>query len=239
MRILLAEDDKDLNKALTWQLKGQGYIVDSCHDGEEALYYGEQNIYDVILLDRMLPCCEGTKVLTALRRKSVNAPVILITALGTLQDKIEGLDLGADDYLVKPFDFEELLARIRCVTRRSAVLNTQPDLCSCHDVTWSGRDMCLTGPSGSTTLSKREGSLLESFLHMPEQTLARETLFLKVWGLDSDVEDGNLDNYVYFLRRRLKTVGSTLQIKTIRGVGYKLIQEPALPPPRKNKLSFR
>lgn len=238
MRVLLAEDDKDLNKALTWQLKGQGYIVDSCHDGDEALYYGEQNIYDVILLDRMLPCCEGTKVLTALRRQSVNAPVILITALGTLQDKIEGLDLGADDYLVKPFDFEELLARIRCVTRRSAVLNAQPDLCSCHDVTWSDRDMCLTGPSGSTTLSRREGSLLESFLHMPEQTLAREMLFLKVWGPDSDVEDGNLDNYVYFLRRRLKTVGSALQIKTIRGVGYKLIQEPA-PPPRKGKLSFR
>lgn len=223
MRVLLAEDDKDLNKALTWQLKGQGYIVDSCHDGEEALYYGEQNIYDVILLDRMLPCREGTKVLTALRRQSVTAPVILITALGTLQDKIEGLDLGADDYLVKPFEFEELMARIRCVTRRSSVLNTQPDILSYHDITWSECEMCLTGPDGNTTLSKREGSLLESFLHMPEQTLARETLFLKVWGPDSDVEDGNLDNYVYFLRRRLKTVGSSLQIKTVRGVGYRLI----------------
>ena len=222
MRILLAEDDRDLNKALTWQLKGQGYTVDSCYDGEEALYYGEQNIYDAILLDRMLPCLEGTEVLTALRRHSVNVPIILITALGTLQNKIEGLDLGADDYLVKPFDFEELLARIRCVTRRSSALNSQSDLISCHDVTWSGRDMCLTGPDGSTILSKREGSLLESFLHMPDQTLTREMLLLKVWGPDTDVEDGNLDNYIYFLRRRLKTVGSLLQIKTIRGVGYKL-----------------
>lgn len=222
MRILLAEDDRDLNKALTWQLNGQGYTVDSCYDGEEALYYGEQNIYDVILLDRMLPHLEGTEVLSILRQQSVNVPIILITALGTLQDKIDGLDLGADDYLVKPFDFEELLARIRCVTRRSATINPQPDLISCHDVTWSGRDMCLNGPSGSTTLSKREGSLLESFLHMPEQTLAREMLLLKVWGPDSEVEDGNLDNYIYFLRRRLKTVGSLLQIKTVRGVGYKL-----------------
>ena len=222
MRILLAEDDKELNKALTWQLKGQGYSVDSCYDGAEAIYYGEQNIYDVILLDRLLPFHEGTEVLTALRRQAVSVPIILITALGTLQDKILGLDLGADDYLVKPFDFEELLARIRCVTRRSAVLNTQPDLISCHDVTWSDRDMCLTGPDGNCTLSKREGSLLESFLHMPEQTLAREMLLLKVWGPDSDVEDGNLDNYVYFLRRRLKTVGSSLQIKTVRGVGYKM-----------------
>ena len=222
MRILLAEDDRDLNKALAWQLNGQGYTVDSCYDGEEALYYGEQNIYDVILLDRMLPHLEGTEVLSILRQQSVNVPIILITALGTVQDKIDGLDLGADDYLVKPFDFEELLARIRCVTRRSATINPQPDLISCHDVTWSGQDMCLSGPSGSTTLSKREGSLLESFLHMPEQTLAREMLLLKVWGPDSEVEDGNLDNYIYFLRRRLKTVGSLLQIKTVRGVGYKL-----------------
>lgn len=222
MRILLAEDDRDLNKALAWQLNGQGYTVDSCYDGEEALYYGEQNIYDVILLDRMLPHLEGTEVLSILRQQSVNVPIILITALGTVQDKIDGLDLGADDYLVKPFDFEELLARIRCVTRRSATINPEPDLISCHDVTYSGRDMCLSGPSGSTTLSKRESSLLESFLHMPEQTLAREMLLLKVWGPDSDVEDGNLDNYIYFLRRRLKTVGSLLQIKTVRGVGYKL-----------------
>lgn len=222
MRILLAEDDRDLNKALAWQLNGQGYTVDSCYDGEEALYYGEQNIYDVILLDRMLPHLEGTEVLSTLRQQSVNVPIILITALGTLQDKIDGLDLGADDYLVKPFDFEELLARIRCVTRRSVALNPQPDLISCHDVTWSGQDMCLSGPAGSTTLSKRESSLLESFLHMPEQTLAREMLLLKVWGPDSEVEDGNLDNYIYFLRRRLKTVGSLLQIKTVRGVGYKL-----------------
>lgn len=222
MRILLAEDDRDLNKALAWQLNGQGYTVDSCYDGEEALYYGEQNIYDVILLDRMLPHLEGTEVLSILRQQSVNVPIILITALGTVQDKIDGLDLGADDYLVKPFDFEELLARIRCVTRRSATINPEPDLISCQDVTYSGRDMCLSGPSGSTTLSKRESSLLESFLHMPEQTLAREMLLLKVWGPDSDVEDGNLDNYIYFLRRRLKTVGSLLQIKTVRGVGYKL-----------------
>lgn len=225
MRILLAEDDKDLNKALTWQLTGQGYSVDSCFDGEEALYYGDQNIYDVILLDRMLPCQEGTEVLTALRRHSITVPVILITALGTLKDKIMGLDLGADDYLVKPFDFEELLARIRCVTRRSLTLSTQPDLLSYQDITWHSQTMCLTGPFGSSTLSKREGELLESFLHTPERILSREMLLLKVWGPDSDVEGGNLDNYVHFLRRRLKTVGSALQIKTIRGVGYGLVQQ--------------
>ena len=223
MRILLAEDDKDLNKALTWQLAARGYNVDSCGNGEEALYYGKQNIYDVILLDRMLPDREGTEVLIALRQASINTPVILITALGLLQDKITGLDLGADDYLVKPFDFEELLARIRCVTRRSLSLNAQPDgLLTYHDITWSPREMCLTGPAGDCMLSRREGDLLESFIHMPGQTLARETLLLKVWGPDSEVENGNLDNYIHFLRRRLKAVGSALQIKTVWGVGYGL-----------------
>lgn len=223
MRILLAEDDKDLNKALTWQLTGQGHNVDSCYDGEDALYYGRQNIYDVILLDRMLPHCEGTEVLSALRAASVTAPVILITALGALKDKIVGLDLGADDYLVKPFDFEELLARIRSVTRRALMLNGQPQgMFTYHDITWQARDMRLTGPSGNCTLSKHEGDLLESFLYAPEQTLARETLLLKVWGPDSDVENGNLDNYIHFLRRRLKSIDSTLQIKTVRGVGYGL-----------------
>lgn len=224
MRILLAEDDKNLNKALTWQLSKQGYQVDSCYNGEEALYYGRQNIYDVILLDRMLPDLEGTEVLTALRHDSINAPIILITALGMLQDKITGLDLGADDYLVKPFDFEELLARIRCVTRRSLVLNTQSDgIMRYHDIVWSPREMCLTGPGGDCMLSRREADLLESFLHTPEQTIARETLLLKVWGPDSDVENGNLDNYIHFLRRRLKAVDSSLQIKTIWGVGYALL----------------
>lgn len=223
MRILLAEDDRNLNKALTWQLTGQGYNVDSCYDGEDALYYGKQNIYDVILLDRMLPHCEGTEVLASLRKHNITAPVILITALGALKDKIVGLDLGADDYLVKPFDFEELLARIRCVTRRSLMLNGQSQgQLTYHDITWSAHDMCLSGPSGTCTLSKHEGDLLESFLHTPQQTLPRETLLLKVWGPDTNVENGNLDNYIHFLRRRLKSIESALQIRTVRGVGYGL-----------------
>lgn len=224
MRILLAEDDEGLNKALTWQLNSRGYSVDSCTNSEEALYYGKQNIYDVILLDRMLPDREGTDVLSTLRKASVSTPVILITALGMVKDKITGLDLGADDYLVKPFDFEELLARIRCVTRRSPMLNIQnDDRISYRDITWSPREMCLTGPQGDCMLSRREGDLLESFLRTPEQTLARETLLLKVWGPDSEVEAGNLDNYVHFLRRRLKAIGSSLQIKTVWGVGYGLV----------------
>lgn len=221
MRILLAEDDSQLNDTLTYQLETEGFLVDSCTDGEEAFFYGEQNIYDIILLDRMLPHMSGTDVLTSLRKKGITTPVILITALGTLSDKVTGLDLGADDYLVKPFAFEELLARIRCVTRRPHAL-TDSDSLSVADVTWQASEGVLDGPSGSCTLSKREAALLETFLRQVGQTLPRNTLLLKVWGPDSDVEDGNLDNYIHFLRRRLQITGSRLQIKTIRGIGYSL-----------------
>ena len=221
MRILLAEDDRHLNDTLTYQLETEHFTVDSCLDGEEALFYGEQNIYDVILLDRMLPGKEGTDVLTELRSKGITTPVILITALGTLSDKVTGLDLGADDYLVKPFAFEELMARIRCVTRRPRRIMDEESL-SLSDILWFPTECRLTGPSGSCTLSKREAALLEAFLKSGGATLPRNLLLLKVWGPDSDVEEGNLDNYIHFLRRRLKTVGSILNIKTVRGVGYSM-----------------
>ncbi len=224
MRILLVEDDESLNESLSFQLQSEGFAVDSCFDGEEACYYSEQNIYDVILLDRMLPHMEGTEVLTALRGKGIATPVILLTALGTLSDKVMGLDLGADDYLVKPFAIEELLARIRCITRRPNTLSNDKSI-TVSDIIWQTDQDRLTGPSGSCTLSKREASLMETFLRRQNQTLSRSLLLLKVWGPDSDVEDGNLDNYIHFLRRRLKGVGSCLQIKTIRGIGYCLQDE--------------
>ncbi|MBD5394568.1 MAG: response regulator transcription factor [Lachnospiraceae bacterium] len=221
MRILLAEDDMQLNNTLTYQLETAGFLVDSCLDGEDALFYGEQNIYDIILLDRMLPHMEGTDILTSLRQKAISTPIILITALGTLADKVTGLDLGADDYLVKPFEFEELLARIRCVTRRPHTL-TDYDVLTVSDITWNAAEGVLKGPAGSCTLSKKEAALMETFLRSKGQTLPRNTLLLKVWGPDSNVEEGNLDNYIHFLRRRLLITGSKLKINTIRGVGYSL-----------------
>lgn len=221
MRILLAEDDEKLNETLVYGLKQAGFIVDSCFDGEDALFYGEQDIYDVILLDRMLPCMQGTDVLLSLRQKGIATPVILITALGALSDKVEGLDLGADDYLVKPFAQEELLARIRCVTRRPRRI-VDEEAIVLSDLSWFPAENLLTGPAASCTLSKREAALLETFLGSGSATLPRNLLLMKVWGPDSDVEEGNLDNYIHFLRRRLKTVGSSLTIKTVRGVGYSL-----------------
>lgn len=222
MRILLAEDDEKLNETLVYGLTRAGFDVDTCFDGEDALFYGEQDIYDVILLDRMLPHMEGSEVLVALRKKGICTPIILITALGMLSDKVEGLDLGADDYLVKPFALEELLARIRCVIRRPRQI-VDEEAASLADIIWFAAENRLTGPTGSCTLSKRETALLEAFLKSDGATLSRNLLLLKVWGPDSDVEEGNLDNYIHFLRRRLKTVGSSLTIKTVRGIGYVMV----------------
>ena len=219
MRLLLVEDDKKLNHSLQYQLQKENIIVDACFDGEEALFYINQGIYDVILLDRMLPLLDGTELLTLMRRKNNNTPVIFLTALGTLNDKITGLDLGADDYLVKPFEFEELLARIRCVTRRSPLIHGDDDL-SFGDLVLHIGESSLVGPKGSCSLSKKESELFQTFFRKPGQTLTREQLFAKVGGVDSDIENGNLDNYIHFLRRRLLTVGSQVVLRTVRGIGY-------------------
>lgn len=221
MRILLVEDDEKLNHSLAFQLEKEHFLVDCCMDGEEALYYIRQNLYDLILLDRMLPQISGTDVLNHMRKEQNQTPVILITALGTLEDKVTGLDLGADDYLVKPFAFEELMARIRCVTRRPRKIELNERL-SFGDISYCSEENTLTGPGGTCTMSRRESELLETFLRNQGQTLSRSLLLGRVWGLDSDVEDGNLDNYIHFLRRRLKTVGSSCQIRTIRGIGYRI-----------------
>ncbi len=221
MRILLVEDDEKLNQSLAFQLEAEGFMTDSCRDGEEALYYIEEHIHDLILLDRMLPGLSGTQVLQRMREDGNQTPVILITALGTLDDKVTGLDLGADDYLVKPFAFEELMARIRCVTRRPRKLQLSEQL-SLGNITYQTKEKLLTGPEKSCSVSGREGALLETFLRSPGQTLSRTVLLTKVWGMDSDVENGNLDNYIHFLRRRLKTVESSVRIQTVRGIGYRL-----------------
>lgn len=221
MRILLVEDDKKLKNSLAFQLQQEGFIVDTCSDGEEALYYIEQNIHDLILLDRMLPYLSGTDVLSKMRGGNNQTPVILITALGTLDDKVQGLDLGADDYLVKPFAFEELTARIRCITRRPRKMELTGQL-AFGDIVYRPEDNMLTGVSGACSMSRREGDLLEVFLRNPGAPLSRTLLLTKVWGPESDVEDGNLDNYIHFLRRRLKTVGSRVLIRTIRGIGYQI-----------------
>ncbi len=224
MRILLIEDDRRLAESVKFQLEKEGFTVDHCEAGDDGLQLALEQAHDLILLDRMLPGLDGVAVLRELRSKKVVTPAVLLTALGELGDKIQGLDAGADDYLVKPFAFGELLARIRSISRRPQTWE-QSDSLHFEDLRFFPSEKRLEGPAGSCELSKREADLLESFLKNPGQTLPRATLLLRVWGPDAEVEDGNLDNYIHFLRRRLRALKSGLRLATVRGVGYRLEKE--------------
>lgn len=224
MKILLIEDDKELCELLQFQLEKEGHQVDCCHDGRDGLDLFVQDGHDLVLLDRMLPTMNGLLVLKKARTAGIQTPVIAITALGELYDRIEGLDSGADDYIVKPFEFEELSARIRSLGRRSGKWE-EDHLLQFGDLTYECLLRTLRGPKSEVLLSAREGLLLEVFLRNPGQVMHRMTLFSRVWGVDAPVEEGNLDTYIHFLRKQLRYVESTLQLKTIRGVGY-ILEQP-------------
>ncbi len=222
MNILMIEDDRELCTAVSFRLEQEGFSVTVCHDGEEGLYYMQESPFDLVILDRMLPHMNGIEILKEARSRQIKTPVLMLTALGELNDRLAGLNGGADDYMVKPFAFEELLARIRCLLRRPAVYQSSSRSVSLGDVTFVPETRTLSSHEKTCTLSSREGELMEVFLRNPGQTLPRQLLLSRVWGLEADVEEGNLDNYIHFLRRRLKAVESTLQIRTVRGVGYQL-----------------
>lgn len=221
MRILIIEDDNKQCWLLQFRLEQEGYEADTCSDGGDAEYYLSQNAYDMVLLDRMLPGKDGITILKEMRKRGDHTPVIMLTALGELNDKITGLDCGADDYLVKPFETDELLARMRCLLRRPSHVESLDSLTLC-DVVYKTEENLLTGPADTCTLSQKEGELMRLFLRNPDRTLSRQTIQNRIWGIDYETLDGNLDNYIYFVRRRLKNIGSSLSIKTMRGVGYML-----------------
>ncbi len=221
MRILIIEDDKELSDIITAQLIQNGYQTDQCFNGGDALFYCTEQIYDLIILDRMLPELDGLSLLSSIRRKGIHTPVIMATALNGLGDLIDGLDAGADDYIVKPFDIQELLARIRAIARRPGRFENSRTL-TFSDLTLNASTRELTSGGQTVSLSKKESALLEYLIKNTGQILTRAQILAYIWGPDSEVEEGNLDNYIYFLRRRLKTAGSKAGIKTIHSVGYRL-----------------
>lgn len=221
MHILLIEDDEKLCETLKYQLEKEQFSADCCYDGFTGLNLLLSQTYDLAVLDRMLPSMDGLQVLREARKNGIQIPVILLTALGELQDRVTGLDYGADDYIVKPFAFEELLARMRCIVRRMPQLQENSRLIF-GDLQYDTQQNILTCGRKSCTLSKREGELIELFLSNPRQTLPRNMILSRVWGSHTEVEDGNLDNYIHFIRRRLRTVESRSSLKTMRGIGYRL-----------------
>lgn len=220
MRILIVEDNPAQLELLRSLLSGQGFDPECFTDGSEGLYALEQGSFDLAILDRMLPGLDGLQILGRHRRSGGRTPVLLLTALSAVGDRVAGLDAGADDYLAKPFAPEELLARVRALLRRPTAIQSHGVMAG--DVTLFPEEGRLQGPGGSCSLSARETKLLHLFLCNPGQALRRDTILLRVWGLDSEVEERNIDNFVYLVRRRLKHVGSRALIQSVRGFGYRL-----------------
>ena len=220
MRILIVEDNPSQLELLRSLLGEHGFDTEQCTDGAEGLCALELGGYDLAILDRMLPGMDGVEVLRQYRSRGGNCPVILLTALSAVGDRVTGLDAGADDYLAKPFAPEELLARVRALLRRPTALQSKG--IRAGDVTLYPDEGRLEGPTGECSLSARESKLLHLFLANPNQSLSRETILLRVWGMDSEVEERNIDNFVYLVRRRLKNVGSDLRLVAVRGFGYRL-----------------
>jgi len=223
VKLLMIEDDKNLLDAVSEQIRTAGYDIDVCMDGTEAEFYLERSAYDLILLDRMLPGTDGMTLLKNYRKRDSKTPILMVTALNGLNDRIDGLDCGADDYVVKPFEMEELLARIRALIRRSTQVEETnkivfSDLCFIASEKLLWRDE----KSKSIRLSKREGALLEYMILNAKQVVTREQIMDRVWGNNSFVEDGNIDNYIHILRKRLKQIGSGVTIKTVYGIGYQI-----------------
>lgn len=223
MRILLVEDEVPLAEALAQVLKKSNYTVDCVFDGEAGLDCAASGAYDLILLDIMLPKMSGIKVLKNLRKVDGNTPVIMLTAKGDISDKVQGLDFGADDYLSKPFNTDELLARIRSVTRRNGqIVYNSPNLLSYGDFCIDVSLLKLFTDYGETYVTLKESELLECFVRNSTVVLSKDKIIEKVWGYESNAEDNHVEVYISFLRKKLASVKSKVQILTIRGVGYKL-----------------
>lgn len=221
MRLLLVEDERQLAEALTELLIKNKYTVDAVYDGETGLDYALTGIYDVILLDIMLPRLNGLKLLRQLRSSGISTPTILLTAKGELEDKVTGLDDGADDYLVKPFAAPELLARIRALARRKGEMIVD-DTLNFADFRLNLSSYELEGPSGSVRLTLKEFEILRYFLYRPHRAVSKDELIEKVWGFDSEADYNNIEVYISFLRKKLAHIGSRAAITTLRGIGYKL-----------------
>ncbi len=225
MRILLAEDEKRMAAALVALLKQEKYDVDHVEDGASALTALESGVYDIAVLDVMMPEMNGFEAARRARSGGVKAPILMLTAKSQLDDKVEGLDSGADDYLTKPFQTKELLARLRALGRRSA--SFQDGNLHFGDLTLDTSKATLTceQTGQNVRLSEKELRILEYMFSNQGQIMTREQLAIKIWGFDNEAEYNNVEVYMSFTRKKLAFVGSNVEIKAVRGLGYELRAE--------------
>jgi len=228
MRVLIVEDEHRLAEALGQVLVRNNYSVDLSFDGNDGLYQALTGIYDVVILDIMLPGLDGLSVLQQMRQEHINTPVILLTAKGDIEDRVRGLDSGADDYLAKPFQASELLARLRALARRKGEVQVQGIL-AFGDLELNPHTLELWVGANSCQLTLKESQLLEILIKNPGHAISTTTILMKVWGYDTTAEDNHVHVYVSFLRKKLAQMDSKAKIKTMRGLGYLLVLDPERP----------
>ncbi|AOT71992.1 response regulator transcription factor [Geosporobacter ferrireducens] len=219
MRVLMVEDEKYMAEAIVQVLKKNNYSVDLVDNGEEGLDFGLSGIYDIIILDIMLPKMNGIDILRELRRNGIETPVILLTARGETEDKVRGLDSGADDYLAKPFHTDELLARLRALGRRKTEL-INDGILKYGDIALNPLALMLRCGNKEIKLTLKESQLLELLIKRNSMIISKEIIIEKLWGYDSDAEDNRVEIHVSLLRKKLNSLASDVSIHTIRGAGY-------------------
>ena len=220
MKILVVEDEPDLNRIIVKHLQAEGYLVDSCFNGNDAVYYITEENYDAVLLDAMLPGKDGFQVLKDIRSKRIETPVMFLTARDQTEDIVAGLDCGADDYVVKPFSFDEVLARLRVIIKRSP--KEHGASYQCNDLIVDTDKKSVTRQGIPIELSPKEYSILEYMIRNKNIALSRSQIESNAWGIDFDGESNIIDVYIRYLRKKIDDDFDVKLIQTIRGVGYML-----------------
>ena len=220
MKVLIVEDEYNLADAIKERLEKEKLTVNIVEDGEEGYYYASTNTYDLIILDVMLPNMSGFQILNKLRTDNINSKIIMLTARSTIEDKLNGLENGADDYLTKPFHMDELVARVNFQLKRNGNKNNL----SFGDLVLNTTNLKVTCTKTNEVveLIKKEFQLLEYFINNPNQVLSKEQIYDRVWGIENEIESNNLEAYLSFIRKKLRAIESNVVIKSVRGMGYKI-----------------
>lgn len=224
MRVLVVEDSKSLSDTLVTVFEKAHYLIDTAYDGETGYEYAMSGIYDIVILDLMLPKMNGYEVLRRLRQEDCQVPIMVLSAKSELEDKVDALDFGADDYLTKPFEMKELLARVRAITKRRGGMELASLACGDMELDISSCELCNVKTGKRVRLAGKEYQLMEVLLYNQKQVVPKEQLVERVWGYDSDTEYNNVEVYVSFLRRKMHFLRVHVQIRVVRGIGY-IIEE--------------
>ena len=221
MKVLIIEDEYNLADVIKERLEKEKLTVDIVEDGEEGYYYASNNTYDLIILDVMLPNMSGFQILDKLRTDNINSKIIMLTARSTIEDKLNGLENGADDYLTKPFHMDELVARVNIQLKRN---NNNNNNLLFGDLVLNTTTLKVTCSKTNEVveLIKKEFQLLEYFINNPNQVLSKEQIYDRVWGIENEIESNNLEAYLSFIRKKLRAIESKVVIKSVRGMGYKI-----------------